>query len=276
MNPFYRLLCCLCALGVLFFASCPTILAQEEPAAQPSEGVRAREAENVPESLLPMGVRVRFDPNSNREDFSRSLQIVLLITVLSLAPSFIIMTTSFTRILIVFGFLRRALGTQQSPPGQIMAGMALFLTIFIMGPVWKAINEDALQPYLAEEINQAQAWDKMVQPLRKFMAAQTGEDELALFLELAGKDSIENIDDVGIEVLIPAFITSELKMAFQLGFLIYLPFLVIDLVTSTILMSLGMMMLPPMMISLPIKLLFFVLADGWNLLIRGLVRSFIM
>jgi flagellar biosynthetic protein FliP len=223
---------------------------------------------------LPTGIRIQFDQDSTPAEVSQSLQIVLLLTVLSLAPAIVVMTTSFTRILVVFGFLRRALGTQQVPSAQIMTGLSLFLTIFIMGPIWKGINEDAVKPYMDNQITQAQAWDRGVAHMRTFMASQTGKAELGLFLELANEDQASKIEDVGMQILMPAFMVSELKTAFQLGFLLYLPFLVIDLVTATILMSLGMMMLPPMMISLPIKLLFFVLADGWNLFIRGLVSSF--
>ena len=225
-------------------------------------------------STIPTGIRIQFDQDSQPAEVSQSLQIVLLLTVLTLAPSIVIMTTSFTRILVVFGFLRRAMGTQTVPSTQIMTGLSIFLTIFIMAPIGKRINEQAIQPYMNNQITQAQAWKAGVQNMRDFMASQTGKPELALFLELAKKDKASDINDVGMEVLMPAFMISELKTSFQLGFLIYLPFLVIDLVTATILMSLGMMMLPPMMISLPVKLLFFVLADGWNLTIRGIVSSF--
>ncbi len=261
------------AMGSLLAAGAATAQA-------PSLGAPAVNAPLTPSpsgTANPVGIQVRFSPDSKPEDISQTLQIVLLLTVLSLAPSIIVMTTSFTRILIVFGFLRQALGTQQVPSGQIIAGLALFMSAFIMAPVWKDINTNALQPYIDSQITQAEAWDRGVKPLRAFMLSQTGNDELGLFLELAGKDqNVTKLDDVGMEVILPAFMISELKTSFQLGFLIYLPFLVIDLVVSTILMSLGMMMLPPMMISLPIKLLFFVLADGWNLTIRGLVSSFRM
>jgi len=223
---------------------------------------------------LPMGVQVKFDAASSPKDVSQSIKILLLMTLLSLAPTAIIMTTSFTRILIVFGFLRHALGTQSSPPAQILTGMALFLTLFIMTPVWKQINEEAIQPYVAEKITQEEAWELGTRPLKTFMARQTGASEMKLFSELSGTSLQTDVQKVGLETLIPAFMISELKKAFQLGFLIYLPFLVIDLVVSTVLMSLGMMMLPPMMVSLPLKLLFFVLADGWTVMVRSLVQSF--
>lgn len=213
-------------------------------------------------------------PGGDPKELSSGIQIIILLTVLSLAPSFIIMTTSFTRIMVVFGFLRRALGTQSAPPTQILAGLSIFLTIFIMMPVWREINEQAIQPYQAQTISGEQAWKAGIQPLHKFMARQTGASEYALFVEMSGRPAVE-IDQSDLSLLVPAFVLSELKTSFKLGFLIYLPFLLIDLVTATVLMALGMMMLPPMTISLPIKILFFVLADGWTVLIRGLLQSFV-
>ena len=224
----------------------------------------------------PMGIRVEFDSGDSPQQLSQSIRILLLMTALSLAPSAVIMCTSFTRILIVFGLLRRALGTQQTPPGQILAAMSLFLTIFIMMPVWGKMNTEALQPYLAEEITQDVAFKRGMAPLRTFMTRQTGNEELALFVNLSGESGMSTIEEIPIHIIIPAFMISELKTAFQMGFLLYLPFLVIDLVIASSLMSLGMMMMPPMMISLPIKMLFFVLADGWTLLVRGIVTSFSM
>jgi flagellar biosynthesis protein FliP len=223
---------------------------------------------------LPMGVSIQFDAASSPREVSQSIKILMLLTLLSLAPSAMIMTTSFTRILIVFGFLRQALGTQSSPPGQVLAGIALFLTLFIMAPVWQKINKEALQPYIEEKISQQDAWDRGIQPVKEFMARQTGKSEMALFMELSGKEKTVDVTQAGLETLIPAFMISELKKAFQMGFLIYLPFLVIDMVVATILMALGMMMLPPMMISLPVKLLFFVMADGWTIMVRSLIMSF--
>ncbi len=241
--------------------------------AHPAAAQSPELASDTNAALQPMGLRVQFDGASSPKDVSQSIRILLLLTALSLAPSAIIMTTSFTRILIVMGFLRQAMGTQQTPPAQILTGMSLFLTIFIMAPVFQKINTDAVQPYMAEQITQEEAWDKGLQPLRAFMEKEVGAAEVALFVELSGVDA-DKEKEVPMTALIPAFMISELKIAFQLGFLIYLPFLVIDLVIASSLMSLGMMMLPPMMISLPIKLLFFVLADGWTLLIRGVVSSF--
>jgi flagellar biosynthesis protein FliP len=185
-----------------------------------------------------------------------------------------VMTTSFTRILIVLGFLRQALGTQNAPPGHVLSGLALFMTVFIMMPVWQRINAEAVQPFMARQIAEPEAWSRGIEPLRTFMARQTGHAEMALFVDLRHLDPATEPQAVPLDVLIPAFMLSELKTAFQMGFLIYLPFLVIDLVISSALMALGMFMLPPVMISLPAKVLFFVLADGWTLVMRGLASSF--
>jgi flagellar biosynthetic protein FliP len=224
-------------------------------------------------SASPVSLQLKFDDATSPEEVSKSIQILLMLTALSLAPSALIMCTSFTRILIVFSMLRRAIGTQQTPPGQILAGLSLFLTVFTMMPVWDQVNETALQPYMGAEITQQQAVQRGMLPIKKFMLAQTGEDELQLFMELSGTD-VPEPNMVPFQVLASAFMISELKTAFQMGFLIFLPFLVIDLVIASSLMSMGMMMLPPTMIALPIKLLFFVLADGWTLVVRGIVSSF--
>ena len=202
------------------------------------------------------------------------LQIFLLMTVLSLAPAILIMLTSFTRIVIVLSLLRRALGTMQMPPNQVIIGLALFLTFFIMTPVWHSINQNALQPYLDDKIGQAEALQNAAAPLRKFMFKQTREKDLALFVDIAKMERPKNTDDIPLSVLIPSFITSEIKTAFQIGLLLYVPFLIIDMVVASVLLSMGMMMLPPIMISLPFKLMLFVLSDGWNLLVGSLVRSF--
>ncbi len=203
-----------------------------------------------------------------------SLQILLFLTLLSLAPAFVIMVTSFTRIVVILSFLRHALGTQQAPPTQIIVGLALFLTVFIMSPVWEDINRDALQPYMRGQLPQKEAFAKAVEPLRQFMFRQTREKDLALFVNLAKMEKPENRDQVPTHVLIPAFVISELRIAFQIGFLLYVPFLLLDLVISSLLMSMGMLMLPPAMISLPFKLLLFVLVDGWNLVVGSIVAGF--
>jgi flagellar biosynthesis protein FliP len=207
-------------------------------------------------------------------DMTTALQIFFLMTVLSLAPGLLIMTTSFTRIVVVLSFLRSAMGTQQAPSNQIVIGLALFLTFFVMSPVWQQVNTEAIQPYKAQKLTQQQAFDKGVAPIRKFMLAQTREKDLALFIGLSKIARPKNADDIPTLTLIPAFIISELRTAFQIGFLVYIPFLVVDMVVASVLMSMGMMMLPPVMISLPFKILLFVLVDGWGLVIGSLVKSF--
>ncbi len=202
------------------------------------------------------------------------LQIFLLMTVLSLAPAILIMVTSFTRIVIVLSLLRRALGTMQMPPNQVMVGLALFLTFFVMAPVWHKINQSALQPYLDKKIGNQQALQNAVTPLREFMFKQTREKDLALFVDIAKLQRPKNIADIPTTVLIPSFIISEVKTAFQIGLLLYVPFLIIDMVVASVLLSMGMMMLPPIMVSLPFKLMLFVLADGWYLLVGSLVKGF--
>jgi flagellar biosynthetic protein FliP len=211
---------------------------------------------------------------SDPEKISVLLEILLALTVLSLAPAILVLMTSFTRIIVVFSFLRHALGTQQMPPNQVLIGLALFLTCFLMTPVWQKINTEALQPYLTSEVSQQEAFSKAIQPLRQFMLKQTREKELALFVKTAKLERPQNSAEVPTLVLLPAFVISELKTAFQIGFLIYIPFLIIDMVVASVLLSMGMMMLPPIMISLPFKLLLFVLVDGWWLLVGSLVQSF--
>ncbi|MDT8446504.1 MAG: flagellar type III secretion system pore protein FliP [bacterium] len=210
----------------------------------------------------------------NPDQVASTLQVIALLTVLSLAPAFLIMTTSFTRIIIVLSFLRNALGTQQSPSNQILLGLALFLTFFIMAPIWKDVNDQALQPYFAKKISQETAIDLGIRPVKRFMVKFTREKDLALFVRIAKIPRPKNISEVPIWVVIPAFVISELKTAFQMGFIIYIPFLVIDMVVSAVLMAMGMMMLPPIMISLPFKLMLFVLVDGWYLITASLVQSF--
>ena len=208
------------------------------------------------------------------EDLSVTIQIILLITLLTLAPAIIILVTSFTRIIIVLSLLRHALSTQQIPPNQVLVGLALFLTFFIMTPVIDEINNNALKPYLAREIDQNTAIERALVPVRDFMFRQVREKDLALFTRIADQPRPANRDEVSTRVLIPAFVISELRIAFQMGFLLFIPFLIIDMVVASVLMSMGMMMLPPIMVSLPFKILLFVLVDGWNLLIQSLVASF--
>jgi flagellar biosynthetic protein FliP len=220
-------------------------------------------------------ISVDMDQSQEPGKIAVVMQIFLLMTVLSLAPAILIMLTSFTRVVIVLSLLRRALGTMQMPPNQVLIGLALFLTFFIMTPVWQQINQTALQPYLEDKIEQKQALQKAAEPLRGFMFKQTREKDLALFVNIAKIERPKDVDDIPISVLIPSFIISEVKTAFQIGLLLYVPFLIIDMVVASVLLSMGMMMLPPIMISLPFKLMLFVLADGWNLLVGSLVRSFI-
>ncbi|MDX8398014.1 MAG: flagellar type III secretion system pore protein FliP [Mariprofundaceae bacterium] len=208
------------------------------------------------------------------DEWFNGLKIMAFLTVLTLAPSILVMMTSFTRIVIVFAFLRQALGTQQSPPTQIIIGLALFMTMFIMMPVWQKIDSTALTPYLEEEIGQAEAFENAQMPLRRFMLKQTREDDLILFLNAARMEKPKVADETPMHVLIPAFIISELRTAFEIGFLIYIPFVVLDLVVASVLMSMGMMMLPPVMISLPLKIILFVLVDGWHLITASLLQSF--
>ena len=219
-------------------------------------------------------VSLGIDSAKNPKDVAVTLQILLLMTVLTLAPSILIMMTAFTRLIIVFSILRSALGTPQIPPNQVLVGLSLFLTFFIMQPVFNTINEDALKPYFANKITMPQALDKAEKPLRGFMIRQTYKSDLTFFINLSKAPAPNTQEDVGMLTLIPAFLTSELKTAFIIGFYIYLPFMIIDLVVASALMSMGMMMLPPTTVSLPAKLLLFVLANGWTLLIGSLARGF--
>ncbi|MDY6971183.1 MAG: flagellar type III secretion system pore protein FliP [Thermodesulfobacteriota bacterium] len=228
----------------------------------------AAPASSVP--LFSIGLDKARDPG----DVAVVLQIFALLTVLSLAPAILIMLTSFTRIAIVLSLLRQAIGTHQMPSNQIIVGLSLFLTFFIMSPVWERINENALQPYLEKEISQQEALENASMPIRSFMFKQTREKDLALLVDIAGIERPKNIDDVPTSVLVPSFMISELKTAFQIGFMLYIPFLIIDIVVASILLSMGMMMLPPIMISLPFKLILFVLADGWYLIVGSLAKSF--
>lgn len=226
----------------------------------------------------PPGTIPRIDlsisPVDGAEDYSLAIQTLILLTILAFGPAFITMMTSFTRIIVVFFFLRMALGTQQSPPNQVLIGLALFMTIFIMMPVFNQINEVAIQPYLEDEITQQEAINNGAVPLKEFMINQTREKDLLMFMDMAGVQAVDGIEDLPLYVVVPSYIISELRIAFQIGFLIYLPFLVIDLVVSSILLAMGIIFLPPVLVSLPFKILVFVLTDGWYLLVESLVRSF--
>ena len=217
-----------------------------------------------------LGIEESTDPT----DFGLSIKILFMLTILSLAPSILIMMTSFTRIIIVFHFLRAALATQSAPSNQILVGLALFMTFFIMQPVLNEVNENALQPYINEEITQDEALTRAVQPVRAFMLKQTRQKDLGLFVSLRQDERPQSLEDISFTTVIPAFIISELKTAFQIGFLLYLPMLLIDMIVASILLSMGMMMLPPIMISMPFKILLFVLVDGWYLIVESLVKGF--
>jgi flagellar biosynthetic protein FliP len=230
-------------------------------------------------SAAPSTSSIRLPDVSSRENFSAAMQIIILLTVLSLAPAILIMMTSFTRIIIVLSLLRQALGTQSLPPNQILIGLSMFMTFLIMGPTWQRVNDEALRPYLDGRMEQRDALDRAQIPVRDFMIAQIkaagNEEDVDLFTDFAHQPRAKEWKEVGTMTLVPAFMLSELKTAFLLGFKVYLPFLIIDIVISTVLISMGMMMLPPVMISLPFKLLLFVLVDGWRLITGSLMGSFV-
>ena len=246
--------------GVLFLLAMATVIAYTAP-------VEAAPVE-LPKISIEMG------DEDEPGQVVGTIKILFLLTVLMLAPTILITMTSFTRIVIVFFFLRQALGTQQTPPNTVLVGLALFLTFFIMKPVFVQINDKALQPYLDEEVTQEEALEAASQPLKRFMLRQTREQDLALFYRISTASKPNSAADVPFHMVVPSFITSELKTAFQIGFLIYLPFLILDMVIASVLMAMGMMMLPPVIISLPFKIMLFVLVDGWHLLVGSLVKSF--
>ena len=244
----------------------------EAAAPAPSAGSSsAGSSSNTPRALAPLpGVTV-----TNGDELALPIQLLLLLTVLSLAPAIIMLMTSFTRLIVIFSILRTALGMQQSPPTQIIIGLSLFLTFFIMAPVIEEVNERALRPYLEEEITQEEAFARAKAPTTAFMLAQTRDKDLMLFMDMAKIDGFADAAEVPLHVLVPAFVISELRVAFQIGFMLFLPFLIVDLIVASVLMSMGMMMLPPVMISLPIKLLLFVLTDGWYLIVESVVRGYL-
>lgn len=223
--------------------------------------------------ILPT-VNLGFKSTDNPQEMVSAIKIIVLLTVLTLAPAILIMMTSFTRIIIVLSFVRQALGTQQMPPNQLLVGLALFLTLFIMAPFFNKINQDAIDPFLNNRISQQDALERALLPIRAFMFNQTRSQDLSLFVRMSKMEAPKTRADVPTTVLIPSFVLSELKTAFQMGFIIYLPFLVIDMVAASVLMAMGMMMLPPVVISLPFKIMLFVFVDGWALMIGSLVKSF--
>ncbi|MGI6649835.1 MAG: flagellar type III secretion system pore protein FliP [Bacillota bacterium] len=220
------------------------------------------------------GFELRLQPTDQPEAVVGTVRLLVLLTALALVPAFLVMTTSFTRIIVVLSFVRNALATQQTPPNQLLIGLALFLTFFTMGPLFSQINQQAVTPYLAGTMSQEEALSIGEKPLREFMFKQTREKDLALFISMAQIPYPRQRDDVPFRVLVPAFVISELKTAFQMGFLIYIPFLIIDIVVASTLMAMGMFMVPPIMISLPFKILLFILVDGWYLIVKSLIQSF--
>jgi flagellar biosynthetic protein FliP len=212
--------------------------------------------------------------NGSPAETSSAVQILLVLTVLSVAPAILLLMTSFTRIVVVLSFVRNALATQQMPPNQVLVALALFMTFFIMAPTFAKVNETAVQPFMQGKLSQQQAFEKAAIPFKEFMAKQTREKDLALFLEYTKAERPKTIQDIPLTALVPAYAISELKTAFQIGFMIFIPFLVIDMIVSSILMGMGMMMLPPVMISLPFKILLFIMVDGWYLIVKSLLLSF--
>lgn len=256
------LLLCLAVLPLIFFVFSPHGVAYAAPVAE--------SALRIPIPLLQLGIV----PADSPEDVAISLQILALMTVLSLAPAILLMLTSFTRIVVVLGFVQRAIGLQQSPPPQTIVSLALFLTLFTMYPTWNRIYERGIAPYIAREIEASQAWDETINPLREFMFRYTRQEELSLMVSMSDTERPNEPADVPTRILIPAFMLSELKTSFQMGVVIYIPFIVVDMIISSVLLAMGMMMLPPMMISLPFKILLFVMADGWNLVVVSILKSF--
>jgi flagellar biosynthesis protein FliP len=251
-------------LPLILFSSLFIIITSMIPA-----GVYAAPSFSLPNLSLSMS-----GGGSEPEKVSTLIQLIILLTILSIGPAILLMATSFTRIVIVLSLLRHALGTQTMPPNQIIIGLSLFLTLFIMAPVFNRVNDEALKPYYEEQISGQQAFDKAAIPVKAFMLKQVREKDLALFIKIANEKRPAKPEDVSLSTLIPAFAISELKTAFQIGFMIYLPFLILDMVVASVLLSMGMMMLPPIMVSLPFKLLLFVLVDGWYLIVGSLVQSF--
>jgi flagellar biosynthesis protein FliP len=232
-------------------------------------------SQTAPAPLPLPKLTIGIDKAQKPEDVSLSLQILFIMTILSIAPALMILMTSFTRIIIVFHLLKQAMGTQQVPPAQVIVGLAIFMTFVIMSPVFKDANDNALQPYLKSQISQDTAYYKGIKPFRDFMFKQTREEDLAMFIKYAGGEKPQNRESISTMTLIPAFAISELKTGFQMGFLLFIPFLMIDMIVASILMSMGMMMLPPSFVSLPFKILLFVLVDGWHLIVETLMKSFL-
>ncbi|MFA3783852.1 flagellar type III secretion system pore protein FliP [Melioribacteraceae bacterium 4301-Me] len=232
--------------------------------------VKAQANPTIP--LPSIGINIK--SSDKPEDVSVTLQILFLMTILSVAPSLLIMTTSYLRTIIVFHFLKNALGTQQMPPSQLLAGIALFITFFVMAPTWNKVYDDAVKPLMDGKIKMQEAYDKGIEPIRNFMFKSAREEDIELFASLANLKRPKNRSELPTYILIPAFILSELRIGFIMGFFLFIPFVMVDMIVSSILLSMGMMMIPPMMVSLPFKILLFILVDGWNLVVGSLIRSF--
>ena len=274
-----RVLCLLVLAGILFIANGINVYATETGDLNDTQNEQTHindpgktDADELREPNI--ANRVTITTEGGNGSISGSLQILITLTLIAISPILLIMVTSFTRVIIVLHFTRAALNTNTAPPNQVLIGLALFLTFFIMGPAISEINETAYTPYLEGEISQEEAIEIGMQPLREFMYAQTQTKDVQMFMEISGTEWDGELDSISNSILIPSFVVSELRTAFIIGFLIYIPFLVIDMVVSSVLMSMGMMMLPPTTISMPFKILLFVLADGWNLIIGNLVRTF--
>ncbi|WP_373568279.1 flagellar type III secretion system pore protein FliP [Marinimicrobium sp. ABcell2] len=265
-----RWLICLGLLLVLSLVNAPT-WAQED--AEPGALATQVNATGLPAIPGLPALTVTTEPDGTQQ-YTVTLQILAIMTALTFLPALLLMMTSFTRIIIVFAILRQALGLQQSPSNQILIGLSLFLTLFIMQPVITTVNENALQPYINEQITAQEALAQTAEPFHNFMLSQTRESDIALFVGIAGNPVLNGPEDIPFSILVPAFVTSELKTAFQIGFLIFIPFLVIDIVVASVLMAMGMMMLSPLIISLPFKIMLFVLVDGWAMIIGTLAASF--
>ena len=255
---------------LIFLTAAGELNSQNQQDAQ-SPAVQNQQGGSQQINIPPININVN---NQNGEDdLVLKLQILAVMTVLTLAPSILVMMTSFTRIIVVFHFLKQALGTHTQPPNQLLSGLALFLTFFIMQPVLDQANNTGIQPYLREDISQDQAVENIVEPFREFMLKHTREKDLGLFIKLSGGDKPQSVEEVSIWQIIPAFAISELKVAFQIGFMLFVPFLILDMIIASTLMSLGMFLLPPQLISLPVKVLLFILVDGWYLIIESMMQS---
>jgi len=248
-------------------------LAQQNQQGQGQQNQQGAQNQNQQQIQIPR-IDLDINPVQSEEDFTVAIQVLILLTILSFGPAFITMMTSFTRLIIVFSFMRLALGTQQSPPNQVLIGLALFLTIYLMAPVFNDINQEAIQPYLDDTITQQEALTRGAVPLKEFMMKQTREKDLLLFMDLANVEPISEVAEMPLYIVVPSFVISELRIAFEIGFLLYLPFLVVDLVVASVLLAMGIIFLPPVLVSLPFKILIFVLTDGWYLLVESMMQSF--